>query len=119
MSSINVQSISPKERAELLYRVLWPYIQEIIMQILSETANLEEATVESLAEIICYRTGLTVRRMVREMNEGARSEELERLRELIRKDPDLARKASKYVAKHLKWRIKNLIESEISRMKSH
>jgi hypothetical protein len=108
-----------EERAELLYRVLWPYIQEIISQVLNETANLKEATTESLAEIICYRTALTVRKMVREMNEGARGGEIERLRELIRKDPDLASKASKYVAKHLKCRIKRLIESEISRMEGH
>jgi hypothetical protein len=39
------------ERAELLYRIVWPYVQEIISQVLDEKADLREATAESLAEI--------------------------------------------------------------------
>jgi acetyl-CoA carboxylase carboxyltransferase component len=41
------------ERAELLYRIVWPYVQEIISQVLEEKADLREATAESLAEIVC------------------------------------------------------------------
>jgi hypothetical protein len=53
--------------------------------------------------------------MVKELNEKARSGELEELRRLIRENPELARKASKYVAKRLKWRIRRLIQAELER----
>lgn len=103
------------ERAELLYRVIWPYVQEIISQVLEEKADLQEATAESLAELVCSRLEFTVRNMVKELNERARSGELEELRRLICENPDLARKASKYVAKRLRWRIRMLIQAELER----
>jgi len=104
-----------EEKAELLYRFLWPYIQEIVFQVLNEKADLEEATVESLAELICYRAELTVRKVVKELNEKARSGEFEELVRIIREDPELARKASNYVAKRFKRRIRKLIAAELQR----
>ena len=103
------------ERAELLYRIVWPFVQEIISQVLDEKADLREATAESLAEIVCGKVEFTVRSMVKELNEKARDGELEELRQLIRENPELARKASKYVAKRLKWRIRRLIQAELER----
>ena len=103
------------ERVELLYRIIWPYVQEIVSQVLEEKADLREATAESLAELVCSRLEFTVRSMVKELNEKARSGELEELRRLIRENPDLARKASNYVAKRLRWRIRKLIEAELER----
>jgi hypothetical protein len=53
--------------------------------------------------------------MVKELNEKARDGELEELRQLVRENPELARKASKYVAKRLKWRVRKLIQAELER----
>ena len=103
------------EKAELLYKVVWPYVQEIISQVLDEEADLSEATAESLAEIVCSRVEFTVRSMVKELNEKAREGELEELRRLVRENPELARKASRYVAKRLKWRVKKLIQAELEK----
>jgi uncharacterized protein YllA (UPF0747 family) len=103
------------ERVELLYRIVWPYVQEIISQVLEEKADLREATAESLAEIVCSKVEFTVRSMVKELNEKARDGELEELRRLVRENPELARKASKYVAKRLKWRVRKLIQAELER----
>jgi len=101
------------ERAELLYRIVWPYVQEIVSQVLEERTDLQEATAESLAEIVCSRIEFTVRSMVKELNEKA--DELEELRRLVRENPELARKASNYVAKRLKWRIRKLIRVELEK----
>jgi uncharacterized protein YllA (UPF0747 family) len=103
------------ERVDLFYRIVWPYVQEIISQVLEEKADLREATAESLAEIVCGKVEFTVRSMVKELNEKARGGELEELRRLIRENPELARKASKYVAKRLKWRVRELIQAELER----
>jgi uncharacterized protein YllA (UPF0747 family) len=103
------------ERVDLFYRIVWPYVQEIISQVLEEKADLREATAESLAEIVCGKVEFTVRSMVKELNEKARGGELEELRRLIRENPELARKASKYVAKRLKWRVRKLIQAELER----
>jgi len=103
------------ERVDLLYKIIWPYVQEIISQVFDEKADLNEATAESLAEIVCSRVEFTVRSMVKELNEKARGGELEELRRLIRENPELARKASRYVAKRLKWRVRKLIEAELER----
>jgi len=103
------------ERVELLYRIVWPYVQEIISQVLEDKADLREATAESLAEIVCSKVEFTVRSMVKELNEKARDGELEELRQLVRENPELARKASKYVAKRLKWRVRKLIQAELER----
>ena len=103
------------ERVDLFYRIVWPYVQEIISQVLEEKADLREATAESLAEIVCGKVEFTVRSMVKELNEKARGGELEELRRLIRENPELARKASKYVAKRLKWRVRGLIQAELER----
>lgn len=104
-----------EEKADLVYRLIWPYIQEIVSQVLSEKGNLEEATVESLTELVCYRAEMTVRRMVKELNEKARGGELGQLRALIRENPELARKASKYVSTRLKWRVRRLIKIELEK----
>jgi uncharacterized protein YllA (UPF0747 family) len=104
-----------EKEAELIYRMLWPYIQEMISQVLEEKSDLKEASAESLAELVCYRVDFTVRDMVKELNEKARSNEFEELKRLIRENPELARKASTYVAKRLKRRIKKLIQVELNR----
>jgi len=103
-----------KEKVELLCRVLWPYVQEIVSQVLNEKADLSEATAESLAEFVCFRVRRTVREMVDDLNERARKGEFEELRELIREDPELAMEALRYVATRFKRRIKLLIMSELS-----
>jgi uncharacterized protein YllA (UPF0747 family) len=103
------------ERIELLYRIIWPYVQEIVSNVLEEKADLKEATAESLAEIVCSKIEFTVRGMVKELNEKARTNELEELKRLIRENPELAKKASVYVAKRLKRRIRKLIQVELDR----
>lgn len=104
-----------EEKAELLCRILWPYVQEIVSQVLNEKADLSEATAESLAELVCFRVERTVREMVKDLNEKARKGEFEGLQKLIREDPELARRASRYVATRFKRRIRRLILSELSR----
>jgi len=96
-----------KREVELAYKILSPYIDRLVESLFMANINLEDATLESLSEIICFRIELSVRRMVRELNGKMRSGELEALRQLIRENPEAARKASRYVAKRLKYRIRD------------
>lgn len=93
--------------------ILWPYIKELIDSLL-RNACVEEAFAESLAELICLRAEITVRRMVRELNERARAGEFDEIRRLVSENPEVARKAANYVAKKLKWRIRRIIEEELT-----
>jgi len=51
--------------------------------------------------------------MVETLNAKIRSGELEELRQLIRENPEAARKAANYVARRLKERTRHLIEEEL------
>jgi len=98
---------------ELAYKILSPYIDRLVESLFTANVNLEDATLEAVSEVICFRIELSVRRMVRELNGKMRSGELEVLRQLIRENPEAARKASRYVAKRLKYRIRRIIEEEL------
>ncbi len=100
--------------SESIYRILAPYIDKLCESLLKEDIDLEEASVESFAEIICLRAELTIREMTRELNTKMQKGELSSLRKLIQDNPEAARKASQYVAKKLKHRIRRLIEEELS-----
>lgn len=102
-----------KREVELAYKILSPYIERLVETLFTANVNLEEGTLEALSEIICFRIELTVRQMVRELNMKLRSGELEALRQIIRENPEAARKASHFVAKRLKYRIRRIIEEEL------
>jgi len=51
--------------------------------------------------------------MVRELNAKMRAGELEELRQVIRENPEAARRAANYVAKRLKQRVRRIIEEEL------
>jgi len=102
-----------KREVELAYKILSPYIDRLVESLFTANINFEDVTLEALSEVICFRIELTVRQMVRELNVKMRSGELEALRQLIRKNPEAAQKASRYVAKRLKYRIRRLIEEEL------
>jgi hypothetical protein len=104
-----------RDESDLLFRIIWPYVEELINSILDGKAKVEEATGESLAELLCYQVEPTVRRMVRELNEKMRNGEIESLKVAIGENPKIAQKASKYVAKRLKSRIRKLIAEELRR----
>ena len=99
--------------AELVCRVLSPYVDRLVESLFTANIDFEEATLESLSEVICLRIELTVRQMVRELNAKMRAGELEELRQIIRENPEAAKKAANYVAKRLKQRIHRIIEEEL------
>jgi len=101
--------------SEILYRILAPHVDKLAESLLTTKINVEEATLESLAEIICFKVELTVRQMTREINAKMQNGELNALRQIIRENPEAAQKASRYVAKKLKHHIRKLIEEELSR----
>lgn len=97
-----------------IFGVIWPYIKELINGLLHENICVEEAFSESLAELICLRAEITVRKMVKEINEKARAGEFDEVKRLISENPEVARKAANYVAKRLKWRVRRIIEEELA-----
>jgi len=99
--------------AELFCRVLFPYIDRLVESLFTANIDFEEATLESLSEILCLRIELTVRQMVRELNAKIRAGELEELRQVIQENPEAARRAANYVAKRLKQRVRKIIEEEL------
>jgi len=100
---------------KLAYKMLFPYIDRLAELLFTTNIDLEDATLEAISEFICFRIELTVRRMVRELNVKMRSGELEALRKIIRENPKAARKASRYVAKRLKYRLRRIIEEELGK----
>ena len=102
-----------RREAELAYKLLSPYVDRLVESLFTADINLEDASLEALSEIICFRIELSVRRMVRELNGKMRRGELEALRQLIRENPEAARKASRYIAKRLKYRVRRIIEEEL------
>jgi len=99
--------------AELVCRVLSPYVDRLVESLFTANIDFEEATLESLSEVICLRIELTVRQMVRELNVKMRAGELKELKQIIRENPEAAKKAANYVAKRLKQRIRRIIEEEL------
>lgn len=104
-----------RREAEIAYKTLSPYIDRLVESLFTANISLEDADLEAISEVICFRIELSVRRMVRELNTRMRSGELENLRQLIRENPEAARKASRYVAKKLKYRIRRIIEEELGK----
>lgn len=106
-------------RVEFIFRLIWPYVKEMISCILTERVDLASAELGALLEAVCFRAETTVRRMVKELNEKVRSgdlEELAELRKLIRENPEVAVRASKYVAKRIRWRVRRLIAEELAKL---
>jgi len=99
--------------AELVCRVLSPYVDRLVESLFTANIDFEEATLESLSEVICLRIELTVRQMVRELNAKMRAGGLVELRQLILENPEAAKKAANYVAKRLKQRIRMIIKEEL------
>ncbi|MEM3040505.1 MAG: hypothetical protein QXG97_00590 [Nitrososphaerota archaeon] len=99
--------------AELVCRILSPYVDRLVESLFTANIDFEEATLESLSEILCLRIELTVRQMVRELNVKMRAGELEELRQIIRENPEAAKRAANYVAKRLKQRVRKIIEEEL------
>lgn len=102
-------------KTEIICRILAPYVDKLAESLLKADVNFEEATLESIAEIICFKVELTVRQMTHELNAKMQNGELDTLRQIIRENPEAAQKASRYAAKKLKHRIRKLIEEEIAR----
>lgn len=101
-------------KSEILYRILAPYVDKLAESLIEANIDVKEATLESIAEIICFKVELTVRQMTRELNVKMQNGELNTLRQIIRENPEAAQKASRYAAKKLKHRIRELIEEELS-----
>jgi hypothetical protein len=106
-------------KTEIICRILAPYIDKLAESLLNAEINFEEATLDSIAEVICFKVELTVRQMTRELNTRMQNGELCRLRQLIRENPEAAQRASRYAAKKLKHRIRKLIEEELSQQRPY
>ena len=104
-----------KREVELAYKMLSPYVDRLVESLFTADINITDATLEAFSEILCFRIEISVRRMVKELNGKMRSGELDALRQLIRENPEAAQKASRYVAKRLKYRIRRIIEEELGK----
>lgn len=103
-----------RDDAELLYRILCLYVDELVKATLTRHTAIKAATFECLAELVCLQVEIKVRRMVKTLNRKMRAGEFEELRRLIRENPEVARKAAKYVARRLKHRVRHIIEGALS-----
>lgn len=101
-------------KGESIYRILAPYIDKLCQSLLSEDIDFEEASIESFADLICLKTELTIREMTHELNTRMQNGELSSLRQLIRENPENAKRAARYASKKLKHRIRRIIEEELS-----
>ena len=90
-----------------------PYVERLVEAVFTPEIDIEEATMEALFEFLCFKVELTVRQMVRELNAKMRDGELEALRQIVRENPEAARKALRYVAKKLKYRVRQMVEEEL------
>jgi len=101
---------------ESIYRILAPYIDKLCHSLLSvsEDIDFEEASIESFADLICLKTELTIREVTHELNTRMQNGELISLRQLIRENPENAKKAARYASRKLKHRIRRIIEEELS-----
>ena len=100
-------------KSETIYRILAPYIDKLCQTLLSEDIDFEEASIESFADLICLKTELTIREMTHELNARMQNGELYSLRQLIRENPENAKRAARYASKKLKHRIRRIIEEEL------
>jgi hypothetical protein len=101
-------------KSERIYRILAPYIDKLCQSLLREDIDFEEASIESFADLICLKTELSIREMTHELNAKMQNGELRSLRQLIRENPENAKKAARYASKKLKHRIRRIIEEELS-----
>jgi acetyl-CoA carboxylase alpha subunit len=102
------------ELAEKFYHALAPYVDELVEAVVRGYAELENASFEAFLNLVCSEAEVTVRKLVKLLNQKAREGKLQELREVIQRNPEAARKASKYVARRLKYRIRKVIESMLS-----
>jgi len=99
--------------AEILEHVLEPYVDALVKTILGKEASLSEAKLYSYIGLACAQAEISVRKMVKDINEKLRSGEFEDVREFIRRNPKVAEKVSDYVSKSLKHTLRRMIREEL------
>jgi hypothetical protein len=100
--------------AERLYEALAPYVDKMVEATVKGYTELEKPCLEAFLNLVCFEAEVTVRRLVKLLNQKGRNGKLQELREIIQKNPEAARKASNYVARRLRYRVKRTIERMLS-----
>ena len=102
------------ELAEKFYQVLAPYVDEMVEAAVRGYMELKKPCLEAFLNLVCLEAEITVRKLVKLLNQKAREGKLKELKETIQKNPEATRKASKYVARRLKYRVRRTIERILS-----
>lgn len=107
------------EVAERIVELLEPVIDEVAQAIVEgvKGRSLEvlagEVEFEALMGLMVREVEMTVRRMVRLLNDNMRQGRLEEVRRLVREHPREARKAVNYVATRFKYYVRKAIAEEL------
>jgi len=102
------------ELAEKFYQVLAPYVDEMVEAAVRGYMELKKPCLEAFLNLVCLEAEITVRKLVKLLNQKAREGKLKELKEMVQRNPEAARKASKYVARRLKNRVRRTIERILS-----
>jgi hypothetical protein len=102
--------------AELIEHALEPYVDALVKTVLGQETSLSEAKLYSLIGLACAQAEISVRKMIKQINEKLRSGEYADVRELIRRNPQVVEKAADHVAKHLKHTLRKMIREELNRV---
>lgn len=102
------------EMAEKFYQALAPYVDEMVEATVRGYAELGKADFEAFLKLVCFEGEITVRKLVKLLNQKAKEGKLKELKETIQRNPEAARKASKYVARRLKYRVRRTVERMLS-----
>jgi len=102
------------ELVEKFYQALAPYVDEMVGAVVRGYMELEKVDFEVFLNLVCFEGEITVRKLVKLLNQKAREGKLKELKETIQRNPEAARKASKYVARRLKYRVRRTVERMLS-----
>jgi hypothetical protein len=105
---------------ELLEHALTPYLDALVKAACNKDVNFEEKTLDAIIEMVCEKVlpevEMSVRTMVRELNEKMRTRQYAAVREFIQDHPRLAEKAVNHVAKNLRCSLRRIIQEELRKL---
>ena len=107
-----------EEFVKTLDEVLAPYIETLVKNAVGAFSSVEDATFASFTQLVCVQLEITVRQMVKEINASMRSKDYERVRKFIRQHPRIARRATDYVAKAIRYKVRKMLREELKRQEN-
>jgi len=105
---------------ELFEHALTPYLDALVKAAFNQDVVFEETALDSIIEMVCAKVlpevEMSVRAMVKELNEKMRTKQYDTVREFIQKHPRLAEKAANHVAKNLRCSLRRIIKEELQKI---